>query len=109
MANSPAFDKDLKKILETSLSLVTGDRAQQHGNAYDQHSTAAALWSMYLHARGLLADDALLKAHDVAQLMLLLKVSRDAIGSFNPDTFIDQAGYAALSYAIKKMELEDAD
>jgi hypothetical protein len=105
MANDAEFDDDLCNVLNTALLLVTGDRARQHGDAYLQHSIAADFWSTYLRAKDKLTQD--LTAADVAQMMLLLKISRDTTGEFNPDTFIDQCGYAALSFAIKNREQPD--
>lgn len=108
MGNSETFNADLAKVLETALNLVTGDRAEQHGDAYDQCDLAAQFWSTYLAGRGFIDPRNALAPVDVSQMMLLLKVSRDVLGAFNCDTFVDQAGYSALSYAIKnRMNDED--
>lgn len=98
MANDVNMNDDLRAILDTAKELVTKTRAADHGNAYEQHALAAKFWSIYLRGRGKLCDP--LKPHDVAQMMLLLKVSRGILGAFNPDTFVDQCGYSALTYAI---------
>lgn len=100
MANESEMNDDLRAILDTAKQLVTQARSEDHGNAYDQHALASKFWNIYLHGRGKLCDT--LKPHDVAQMMLLLKVSRGILGKFNPDTFIDQCGYAALTYGILK-------
>jgi len=100
MANDVNFNKDLCKVLETALSLVTGDRANMHGNAVDQHNLASDFWTVYLQGRGFIGTDTALAPHDVSQMMLLLKISRGVEGAFNLDTYIDQCGYAALTYAI---------
>jgi hypothetical protein len=108
MANNPELNSDLASVLETALHLVTSDRAEQHGDAIAQHQLAAAFWTVYLEGRGMLLAGPI-RGHDIAQMMLLLKVSRGVLGSFNPDTFVDQAGYAALSFAVQKAEHSDAN
>ena len=108
MANDAILNDDLRSVLETAIHLVTSDRAHQHGDAIAQHQLAAAFWSTYLEGRGMLLAGPL-RPHDVAQMMLLLKVSRGVLGSFNPDTYIDQAGYAALTYAVQKDEEDHVD
>ena len=97
---SENFNLDLAKVLETALELVTKDRANQHGDAFEQHASIADFWTLYMVNKGLMDPDRSLEAHDVAQMMVLLKVSRAMLGSFNADTYIDQCGYAALTYAI---------
>jgi hypothetical protein len=93
---------DAAGVLETASNLVTGDRARAHGDAHDQHATAAALWSTYLRSRGKLLAD--IEPYELAMLMALLKISRDALGQMNRDTFVDLAGYAALAYAVRQRQ-----
>lgn len=100
MGNNSEFNDDLKAVLDQATQLVTKDRAEAHGNAYEQHALAAKFWNVFLSGRNKLASP--IYPHEVAQMMLLLKVSRNVIGAFNPDTFVDQAGYAALSYVLQK-------
>jgi Domain of unknown function (DUF6378) len=38
----------------------------------------------------------LITPHDVALMMMLLKVARTAGGTFNLDNYIDAAGYAGI-------------
>ena len=104
MANDKTLNGDLSYVLETALGLVTGNRAEQHGDAYDQCTLAAKFWTTYLQGRGCMEDDVILEPHDVTQMMVLMKMSRDILGSFNPDTFVDQAGYSALSFGIKNRD-----
>lgn len=97
---SNTYNADLAKVLETALELVTKDRANQHGDAYHQHSSIADFWTIYLVNKGLMEPDRAIEAHDVAQMMVLMKISRAMLGGFNVDNFIDQCGYSALTYAI---------
>lgn len=98
MANDPEFNDNLRGVLETAKDLVTKTRAADHGNAYEQHYLCAQFWNIYLRGRNKLCDT--IGPQDVAQMMLLLKVSRGIKGAFNADTFVDQCGYSALTYAI---------
>ena len=43
---------------------------------------------------------------DVANLMELLKVARRKLGSFNPDDYVDGAGYSGVSYECRLAELK---
>ena len=97
---------DLIAILDTAKYLVTKDRAEQHGDAMVQFGTISELWTVYLHGRfgdytGTLRD------HDVAQMMVLMKISRDIHGEYNKDTFIDQCGYSALGGVLRGYEYEN--
>jgi Domain of unknown function (DUF6378) len=62
---------------------------RQHGDAWTVHTRVAALWSAHLGQ--------LITPHDVALMMLLLKVVRTAGGAFNPDNYVDAAGYAGIA------------
>lgn len=37
-------------------------------------------------------------AHDVANMMEILKVARRYNGTFNPDNYVDGCGYSAVAY-----------
>jgi hypothetical protein len=69
--------------------LVGGEKRRQHGDPEAVHAGVAALWSTYLGHR--------LTAHDVAILMILLKVARTTTGTHNIDDYIDIAGYAGIA------------
>ena len=88
-------------ILEIAKGLVTKTRAGSHGDMVAQHAVAGEVWSIYLRARGKLAPGAAIDAGDVAMMMDLLKVSREAIGAFNADNYIDGAGYWAIAGVIR--------
>jgi len=75
-------------VLETSLSLITGDRAKQNGAMRENHRNIARLWGAYLEMP--------LKEEQVALMMVLLKVARTKQGRFNEDDYVDMAGYAAI-------------
>jgi hypothetical protein len=95
------LNEDLTSVLATALDLVTKERAEQHGDAIVQFEQIAAFWTIYLSGHGLLPYGDI-KAHHVAQMMVLMKVSRTVIGSFHQDNYTDQAGYSALAFAVQK-------
>lgn len=95
---------DAASVLEMARSLITNDRAEQHGDAFVQAATAASLWTTWLGARGALTRG--LEPYEVMALMALLKLSRDAVGSFNKDSFVDLAGYAGLAYAVRQKQVD---
>ena len=88
-----------KEILETALEIVEGDRASTHGEIRENHTNIARLWNAYLSS--CLGE---LKASDVANMMELLKVARRKQGVFNPDDYIDGAGYAAVAFECAQGE-----
>lgn len=95
-------------ILTTAANLVGGDRARTHGDKTENHGKIATVWNAYLSIRQ--EPAAPLSALDVAMMMALLKVARTQLGSFNPDDFIDLAGYAGCAGEIAaRLVLEKAD
>lgn len=78
-------------ILTTAKNLTEGDRNDSYGDPYTNLSHAADLWNAYLGTRGI-------KARDVANMMVLVKLGRakcGALGHF--DNYIDAAAYAAIA------------
>lgn len=79
--------------------LVSGDRQRTHGNKRENHQAIAHVWNGILAAAGK-ATSSPLDAHDVATLMEGMKIARRYTGEFNPDDYIDGAGYAACAGEI---------
>lgn len=77
-------------------------RAATHGDALEQHTMLAALWSDFLEAQGKLGADAFLSAKDVLHMMVLLKVSRINTNGLAREHVEDIAGYAALTLGAIK-------
>jgi hypothetical protein len=65
--------------------LINGDRRDQYGDS--TFRKVAAMWSAYLGIE--------VKPHQVADLMILLKVARN-VHAPKADTYADVAGYAGL-------------
>lgn len=80
------------------MELVDGDRNVDYGDPYDDFETTASLWHFYLsriaeRRKGLFID-----AHDVAAMMIMLKVSRLSWTPGKRDHWADIAGYAACGW-----------
>lgn len=86
-----------KDILNTAASLVSGDRSEKHGDMGASFDGIAKWWQTYLDTRG----PGPLDAEDIATMMLLLKVSRMRVGVYNPDDYVDAAGYAGCAGEVR--------
>lgn len=82
------------EILQTALDLISHDRNDSYGDAFEDFSTVASFWSDYIAAKhGIRVE---LQAADVALMMALLKIRRQA-NLHKPDNLIDACGYIALA------------
>jgi hypothetical protein len=90
-------------IASAAAALVSGDRNQSHGDVLDNHERIAEVWNGILRAAGKPPELAL-DAHDVANLMEGLKIARRYAGTYNPDDYIDGAGYSAVAGEIKSRQ-----
>jgi hypothetical protein len=85
-------------VLRTAETHVNGQRNVEYGDPISDFRTTAELWQTYISRtvehRGSLA----LKPHDVAAMMILLKMSRISWSPEVEDHWIDAAGYAACGY-----------
>ena len=88
--------KITKEFLSEASRLVGVDREKDYGDKVDNHNNIARLWSAYL--------DVEVKAHDVAIMMVLLKIARTKLGKVSKDTYIDMAAYSAIAGEIKFKE-----
>ena len=79
----------IKENLETAKKLLSGKRQHEYGDKKINHENIANIWSSYL--------DHPVSAHDVAMLMLLLKIARIKFGNPSKDTYVDMVGYSAIA------------
>jgi hypothetical protein len=97
----PTFET-ARDICAEATRLVGGDRAASHGDKRANFQNIACLWNSWLSmtraTRGIEAT--YLSARDVGDLMELLKIARRHSGSYNPDDYIDAAGYAGCTGEI---------
>lgn len=77
------------EILQTAEKLLTGDRQEQHGEARQNFSRIAAMWSLILNCD--------VEPHQVALCMAALKMSRAVSNPSNVDSYVDGAAYFALA------------
>ena len=85
-----------EEILNKAASLVSGDRAKQHGDYTQQHKRVASLWSAYLNTP--------ISAQEVAFCMVLLKISRDELGALNTDDGVDASAYTSIWAALAQKD-----
>ena len=75
-------------VLQKAKDLVTGDRNDTHGDAFNNHAEIAEFWNIFLDKK--LQPMASITAEDVALMMVLMKISRNSQGKkSNIDNFID--------------------
>jgi len=87
------------EILQKAKDLITGDRNETHGDAFQNHAEIAEFWNIFLDKK--LQPMASITAEDVALMMVLMKISRNTQGKKNNlDNFIDMCGYAAIAGEI---------
>lgn len=77
------------KILLEAHALINGERQKQYGPPQACFHKIARLWSIYLEKD--------ITPADVANLMILLKIARQAQGTGSGDSYVDIAGYAGLA------------
>ena len=84
------------QILNQASVLVKGQREKDYGDKKENHNNIAKLWSAYLGIS--------VTAHDVALMMVLLKMARTKLGQVSRDTYIDMSAYSAIAGEIKFRE-----
>lgn len=85
----------LKSIFAEAIDAIFDDRFKSHGDFGHQHERAAALWTAYLGGKQELSS------HDVAVMMVLLKISRIREGSYSRDHYVDMAGYTFIAHKLR--------
>lgn len=80
-------------ITDEAKAVVSGERAADYGDVNESFARIAQLWSAYT---GVMLTD-----WDVAQMMILLKVSR-AKTSRKRDTLVDIVGYAECASKLEE-------
>lgn len=88
------------EALRQAANLISGDRDKQYGGPQENFSRIAKIWSIIF--------DREITTEDVAMAMVGLKIARYAANSgFQPDTWIDIAGYAGCGYEVGKLGQEE--
>ncbi|QDH93005.1 hypothetical protein SEA_STEPHIG9_56 [Mycobacterium phage Stephig9] len=81
-----------ESILQEAERLINGDRAATYGDASKSFWDIAERWNVELMDK----LNQSLTAHDVAHMMIQLKLSR-ARNGFHRDSYVDIGGYAGLT------------
>ena len=90
------------EALREAATIISGDRDVQYGGPEENFARIAKIWSVIL---GIVITE-----EDVAMCMVGLKVARYANKSgFQPDTWVDIAGYAGCGYEVGKKATERAE
>jgi hypothetical protein len=85
------------QALREAATIIAGDRDVQYGGPEENFTRIAKIWSVIVGAE--------ISPEDVAMMMVGLKVARYASKSgFQPDTWIDIAGYAGCGYEVGSVE-----
>ncbi|WP_280389821.1 DUF6378 domain-containing protein [Nocardia wallacei] len=80
------------QVLREAERLVCGDREGDYGDPTVNLHRIAQYWTDYLYDK----QGDILTAEDVAMMMILMKVARQAAG-YKRDSVVDIAGYAAIA------------
>lgn len=85
-----------EQCLKSAADCVLQNRADMHGAPEDSFRLIARLWNEYLAAKFRANPEGVCIApHDVASMMVLLKLARIAVTPTHSDSWVDIAGYAA--------------
>jgi len=98
-AGDPLPTRTAQSLLLEGAEIVAGSRATTHGPKAQSFGFIAAFWEVYLSSRKA-GRDAEISALDVAQMMVLLKMTRANQGALIWDHFLDEASYAAVAGEI---------
>ena len=105
---------DSKRILEEAMDIVGGERQENYGDIHTSFGQIADYWSGYVqrkfrkHIMDFYGIDVgegdlpFITEMDVANLMILLKVSR-AQNNFDRDSYVDIAGYVACAETLGRL------
>jgi hypothetical protein len=85
------------EALREAARLINSERNKQYGNPHENFSRISKLWSVVL---GIDVSE-----EDVAMCMVAVKMARYASKSgYQPDTWIDIAGYAGCGYEVGALD-----
>lgn len=85
------------EALREAAKIISGDRDLQYGGPEENFTRIAKIWSVIVGTE--------ITPEDVAMMMVGLKLARYASKSgFQPDTWIDIAGYAGCGFEVGSVE-----
>jgi hypothetical protein len=84
------------EMLRKAADLVDGPREHDHGEKQASFEGIARTWNVYLENKWQRTLDNPINAVDVAQFMVLLKMTRPQFGAYSADHALDQCGYSGI-------------
>lgn len=91
-----------RQLLEQAADLVDGERNADYGPPDGDFATTALMWQSYLRRTCGQRGGIQLTGHDVAAMMIMLKLARIAWSPDKEDHWADIAGYAACGWDCVK-------
>ena len=92
----PCPPTKIGSVLDEASRTINGERQDQYGKPEDCFALIANYWTTYLGSRGFLQEGQIgLHKEDVAMLMVLFKIAREA-HSHKRDNIVDLCGYAGI-------------
>ena len=92
--NKKQFNRS--KILQSADTLVSKDRADEHGEAMHNFVAIGDLWNAYLGLNKFITPQ------DVPMMLALLKMARTKENPDNADNYRDLCGYGALAGEVSR-------
>jgi len=92
--NKKQFNRS--KILQSADTLVSKDRADEHGEAMHNFVAIGDLWNAYLGLNNFITPQ------DVPMMLALLKMARTKENPDNADNYRDLCGYGALAGEVSR-------
>lgn len=96
-----------KELLDKAIEIIEGARQEHYGSPEDNFARIAEYWQTYLRQTQLNPRDIYIAAHDVATMMILMKVARLAADYLHDDSWLDIAGYAACGSECAQKYADD--
>lgn len=99
----------LSHVLDEAKKIVYGRAQANYGHPRENCAAIAAMWDAYLIRRGVIPESSEgLVPRDVANMMVLMKVARDA-EVFKHDNSVDIAGYAEVGERVNEVSAEGGE
>ena len=87
-----------EEVLNNTLQVLEERKSRNAGQGENSFTLISELWSAYLNHH--------IDPDEVAMMMVLLKVARSKLQAYNPDNYVDAAGYSAIAGELRA-DLED--
>jgi hypothetical protein len=95
-----------KELLTKAIEITEGARQEHYGSPEDNFARIAEYWQAYLRQTQLEGCKPIIMGHDVAVMMILMKVARLAADQLHDDSWLDIAGYAACGSQVANQEAD---